>query len=53
MSHRDRLWFWDRYFEDVPLDDRRRLLRTLARRTSLRFVDQYLRDCAAGRRKEI
>jgi len=50
MSHRDRLWFWDRYFEGVSLRERRSLLQTLAKRTSLRFVDQYLRDYAAGRR---
>jgi hypothetical protein len=50
MSHRDRRWLWDRYLENVPIGARRSLLRTLNRRTSDRFVDQYLRDCAAGRR---
>jgi hypothetical protein len=50
MSHRDRAWLWDRYFEDVSLEDRRPILNALARRTSGRLVDQYLKDCAAGRR---
>jgi hypothetical protein len=50
MSHRDRQWFWDRYFRDLPLAGRRGLLLTLARRSATRAVDQYLRDCAAGRR---
>lgn len=52
MSTRDRQWLWDRYFADVPLAARRRLLRTLARRSALRGVDQYIRDCASGRRAE-
>lgn len=52
MSTRDRHWFWDRYFEDLPLAVRRRVLRTLARRSALRGVNQYIRDCASGRRGE-
>jgi hypothetical protein len=51
MSNRDRRWLWDRYFRDRPIRERRPLLKTLGRRTSDRFVDQYLRDCAAGRRE--
>jgi hypothetical protein len=52
MSTRDRQWLWDRYFVDVPLARRRRMLRILAKRSALRGVDQYIRDCAAGRRGE-
>lgn len=51
MSHRDRCWLWDRYFDNVAVEDRRAILSTLVRRTSTRLVDQYLRDCAAGRRR--
>lgn len=50
MSQRDRHWFWDAYFQNVPLQTRRRVLMSLARRSSVRGVDQYIRDCAAGRR---
>jgi hypothetical protein len=52
MSQRDRHWFWDRYFRTVPLAARRKVLMTLARRTAVRGVDHYIRDCAAGRRGE-
>ncbi len=52
MSTRDRHWFWDRYFADLPLPARRRLLKILAKRTAVRGVDQYIRDCEAGRRGE-
>jgi len=50
MSQRDRQWFWDRYFKDVPLSTRRSVLLPLARRTAVRTVRHYLRDCASGRR---
>lgn len=50
MSTRDRQWLWDRYFHDLPLAARRSLLRVLAKRSALRGVDQYIRDCASGRR---
>jgi hypothetical protein len=50
MSHRDRQWLWDCYFESVALPTRRKVLMTLARRSSFREVDHYIRDCADGRR---
>ena len=50
MSQRDRHWFWDCYFESLALPERRRVLMTLARRSSVRGVDHYIRDCADGRR---
>lgn len=50
MSLRDRFWLWDAYFADLSLKARRPILEALAKRTSARVVDQYLRDCAAGRR---
>lgn len=50
MSQRDRLWFWDRYFEGVSIRSRRRVLMTIARRSADRGVHQYLRDCENGLR---
>lgn len=50
MSTRDRHWFWDRYFADLPLPARRRILTALAKRTAVRGVAQYIRDCSADRR---
>ena len=53
MSNRDRRWFWDCYFESMALPARRKVLMILARRSSVREVDHYIRDCAAGRRPPI
>ncbi len=53
MSLRDREWLWDRYFRDVPLKVREKILRVLARRTAARLVSRYVRDCASGRRGEM
>lgn len=53
MSVRDREWLWDRYYHDVPLARREKLLKVLARRTAERLVSRYIRDCAAGRRGEM
>ncbi len=50
MSQRDRHWLWDRYFKDVRLPERRRILMALAKRTAERGVDHYIRDCASGLR---
>ena len=50
MSLRDREWLWDRYFRDVPLARREKLLKVIARRTAKRAVSRYIRDCASGRR---
>lgn len=52
LSHRDRQWFWDSYFRTEPLEQRRRILKVLTRRTADRGVDQYIRDCRSGRRGE-
>ncbi len=53
MSLRDREWLWDRYFRDVPLARREKILRVMARRTAKRAVTRYIRDCASGRRGEM
>ncbi len=50
LSQRDRQWFWDSYFCTEALPERRRILKVLARRSADRGVDQYIRDCLAGRR---
>ena len=53
MSLRDREWLWDRYFQDLSLPRREKLLKVLSRRTAARGVSRYIRDCAAGRRGEM
>lgn len=53
MSQRDRQWFWDRYFRDLGLSERKKILLTLTRRTAQRGVDSYIRDCRAGRRGDL
>lgn len=53
MSIRDREWLWDRYFRDLALAPRRRLLKVLARRTAERAVSRYIRDCESGRRGDV
>jgi hypothetical protein len=53
MSLRDREWLWDRYFRDLPLPRREKLLKVLSRRTAERLVSRYIRDCASGRRGEM
>ena len=53
MSLRDRQWFWDRYFKDVTLAERKKVLLVQAGRTATRTVNQYLRDCSSGRRGEM
>jgi len=53
MSLRDREWLWDRYFRDMPLSRREKLLKVLARRTAKRAVTRYIRDCESGRRGEM
>ncbi|TNF88921.1 MAG: hypothetical protein EP301_03965 [Gammaproteobacteria bacterium] len=53
MSLRDREWLWDRYFRDVSLAQREKLLKVLTKRSAERGVSRYIRDCAAGRRGEM
>ena len=53
MSLRDREWLWDRYFRDLALPRREKLLKVLSRRTAARLVSRYIRDCASGRRGEL
>jgi hypothetical protein len=53
MSLRDREWLWDRYFRSVALPRREKILKELARRTALRGVSRYIRDCESGRRGEM
>lgn len=53
MSFRDREWLWDRYFRNVPLSRRKKLLMEMTRRTAERGVTRYIRDCASGRRGEM
>ena len=50
LSNRDRYWLWDCYFRHAPMRGRQRLLTRLAKRSSVRGVEQYVKDVAAGRR---